>query len=686
VSPANVQKVFGADVAQNNAKNTAKSSHLEDFKSTFHSPDRSNRRKIAREVARFYDDVARAAGFTPAERRTAWAITTRLYERAGEACDTPRGISLASIGEALTSRSDDDNARTASARRHVGDLFNHSIPRAGYQILTRFKAEEDSGKPHEYADHLLPVADLFSELLAEEIEKILAFKGLDKEARKKLIAEARERLIAEALEYLPKCEAEILTPEGEVYARLSEPEAKAFCSKNKKYIARPYKWSPPPADPPPRPLCDADFKRLKERAVRLAVDQLLDEIAERNTPEEARLFWRSELLPAIQRAGASWSKVFGSVGGAEEEVEEDLKHGTNLSGVAPPDQADFDVAAEGAPPDKLSGVQVCNSADSDDLEKLKNNKYENHIDEIAPDQAPEPERPTNFDSALEAAEFYARDGWPVLPICQFDPATGRCTADWHPETCTGKKPLVKGNGRPGEGYTAATTDLQKIRHWFGVEYQDAGVGLRLDGKVLIDADLKDGGPASYEYLRDTFDLPPTLTAITQGGGRHFVFRLTPEQEELLKSWTRVLDKIALPGIDLKVGKCGLLYAEPTRGAKGVYRWVDPTAEIAALPHEAAEFFKSIRFKEDRKREEKAPTTRTYTTPAAFDYDQEKFFRDAPRGSRRPRLFGIAVAIRKQTGAGADQIAEALRYHAARFTEPLDDPGWIEKTARQVAQF
>jgi hypothetical protein len=40
--------------------------------------------------------------------------------------------------------------------------------------------------------------------------------------------------------------------------------------------------------------------------------------------------------------------------------------------------------------------------------------------------------------------------------------------------------LVKGNGKPGDGYTAATTVLDQIQRWWEREFPDAGVGGRLD--------------------------------------------------------------------------------------------------------------------------------------------------------------------------------------------------------------
>lgn len=41
------------------------------------TPNQRARRKVAREVAQLYDDIARAAGFTPTERQTAWAIVVK---------------------------------------------------------------------------------------------------------------------------------------------------------------------------------------------------------------------------------------------------------------------------------------------------------------------------------------------------------------------------------------------------------------------------------------------------------------------------------------------------------------------------------------------------------------------------------------------------------------------------------
>jgi hypothetical protein len=72
-----------------------------------------------------------------------------------------------------------------------------------------------------------------------------------------------------------------------------------------------------------------------------------------------------------------------------------------------------------------------------------------------------------------------------------------------------------------------------------------------------------------------------------------------------------------------------------------------------------------------------------TAPRAFERDQSKFFRDVPHGDRHTRLRAVAVAIRCETRASAAEIAEAMRWHAARFSDPLDDEKWIQRTAKSI---
>jgi putative DNA primase/helicase len=299
--------------------------------------------------------------------------------------------------------------------------------------------------------------------------------------------------------------------------------------------------------------------------------------------------------------------------------------------------------------------------------------------------------PVNFDSSLDAALFYARDGFPVVPLCQWDADAGRCTGEKHGPDCKGRKPLVKGDG--SEGYSGATRDLAKICDWFTRLFPRAGVAIRLDGHMAIDCDVKDKGLESYRILADTFALPDTLSAVTHSGGRHFIFRL-PEgmPGDWLKSWIRVGDKGGLPGIDLKVDTNGLLFVEPTCGPKGVYRWIDPCQAPATLPRACADFLHETRYKQTPEEKEKAKVKagKRVASPSlrTFERDQSKFFRDVPEGDRHKRLLDVGVAIRCNSTppASAAEIADGMRWHAFHFSMPLNDDKalrWIERTARGI---
>ena len=656
----------------------------------FNTANQAARRKIARDVAAMYDDIAREADFEPIERRTAFAISMRLYERAGQSCDTPRGVSLSAIGAALSSRSDDDKARVNTARNRVGQLFNQAIPRAGYQILTRYKAEEESGKPHEYCDHLLPIAALYSERLSEEIDRILASKGLDKKGKREKIVEARARLISEAVACLPKCDTALITPDGETYAYVSAPEAQAYCKQKTAYTARAYTYTPPaPAKLQKQPFYDQDLKRIENKITDFIEDQF-DEIFERNGFDQARMFAKRVEASLAKRIG-SWVKVAGLREKTGKEEERINKHVIEIVGGPPPNQVVSPLEIEEGTPQNFGGVASDNPLDSSEIE---NPVFESVPEAGAPvseaSAEPEPVPAVNFDSSLEAAAFYARDGFPVLPICQWDVDAGRCTGEKHGLDCKGRKPLVKGDdGR--EGYSAATLDQGKIRDWFSRVFPRAGVAIRLDGKIAIDADVKDGGLESYAMLRDTFALPETLSAFTHSGGRHFIFKL-PEglPDGWLKSWVRIGDKVGLRGIDLKVDKNGLLFVEPTCGPKGIYRWADPCQELATLPRECADFLREARYKQTPEEEAKAKAGKpaASASPRSFQSDQSKFFRDVPEGDRHKRLLDVGVAIRCNSTppASAAEIADGMRWHAFRFSMPLNDEKalrWIERTARGI---
>lgn len=159
-------------------------------------------------------------------------------------------------------------------------------------------------------------------------------------------------------------------------------------------------------------------------------------------------------------------------------------------------------------------------------------------------------------------------------------------------------------------------------------------------------------------------------------------------EAWLKSWVRVGDKVELPGLDLKVDKCGLMFVEPTRGPKGVYRWVDPTFPPAELSRQVCDFLHDARYKETPEQKAKAARVAAAAVtygPRPFDPDQEKFFRDvAPDQGQHDRVrdCGNAAAA---AGAAHGQILDVMRYHAGRFSVPLNDEKWLVRTAASIAR-
>ena len=122
------------------------------------------------------------------------------------------------------------------------------------------------------------------------------------------------------------------------------------------------------------------------------------------------------------------------------------------------------------------------------------------------------------DSALE----YASRGLPVLPIW-WTADNGSCACKKSDCPSPGKHPvgtLVR------RGLKDGTTDPDIIHRWFAKEPQ-ANIGIitgAISGIVVVDIDDRHGGNRSLERLEKAHgSLPPTVEALTGGGGRHLLF-------------------------------------------------------------------------------------------------------------------------------------------------------------------
>lgn len=167
-------------------------------------------------------------------------------------------------------------------------------------------------------------------------------------------------------------------------------------------------------------------------------------------------------------------------------------------------------------------------------------------------------------TSLAYALRYAALGWHVLPVWGVD-EVGRCRCG-KLGTADGHKPGKHPHGKLApHGHHDATNDEARIRQWF-TEDPDAGIGLSLEasGLVALDIDPRNGGDESLATLESEHGvLFSEVSALTQGGGEHRVFKADPNG-----SYESTL------GAGLDVKHNGYICVEPTRAAEGVYRWTE----------------------------------------------------------------------------------------------------------------
>ena len=165
-------------------------------------------------------------------------------------------------------------------------------------------------------------------------------------------------------------------------------------------------------------------------------------------------------------------------------------------------------------------------------------------------------------ATLDYALAYARLGWAVLPVWSVD-QHGQCRCG-RPNSETGHKAGKHPQSQlVPHGHNDATTDEERIRQWWSTD-PAAGVGVSLadSGLLALDIDPQNGGLESLAALEAEHGvLHSDLTAVTQGGGEHRVFRADPEL-----SYPGSLGR----GLDLK--HHGYICVAPTLGPSGEYRW------------------------------------------------------------------------------------------------------------------
>lgn len=149
---------------------------------------------------------------------------------------------------------------------------------------------------------------------------------------------------------------------------------------------------------------------------------------------------------------------------------------------------------------------------------------------------------------LAAAIQYAQSGWAVIPI-----------------RAGGKIPLTE------HGVKDASKDELQIRAWWRAN-PSANVGIATgaaSGIVVLDVDPRSGGDLSG------LDVPATLTAITGGGGHHYLFRAPGGPMRGRTGWR--------PGLDVKADGGYIVAAPSSHASGGFYSWVDPSVAVAPAP-------------------------------------------------------------------------------------------------------
>jgi hypothetical protein len=149
-------------------------------------------------------------------------------------------------------------------------------------------------------------------------------------------------------------------------------------------------------------------------------------------------------------------------------------------------------------------------------------------------------------------------GWPVFP-------------------CNGKLPAIpKDEG--GNGHLDATIDERRIQAW-GRRFPDANIAIACDersGLLALDVDPRASGDDELAELeRENGELPHTITALSGGGGQHYLFKRP--------LGVNFRGKLAgCKGVDIKAN--GYIIVAPSihPETRRPYRW-----EISCRPRETA---------------------------------------------------------------------------------------------------
>lgn len=280
-----------------------------------------------------------------------------------------------------------------------------------------------------------------------------------------------------------------------------------------------------------------------------------------------------------------------------------------------------------------------------------------------------------------AALRYADLGWPVFPVhtptgdvakpcscrrvtcprvgkhpCHKNTCRDRGRHPCHQSVCesAGKHPRTK------NGLHDASIDEAKIRRWWDI-WPEANIGVATGkdaGFFALDVDPRSGGDESLASLEGEHGkLPWTRTAVSGGGGVHFLFKCP---DFPVRSSAGELG----PGLDVK-GEGGAIVVAPSLHAGGRrYRWRNG-GPIADAP----EWLLSL-LRETRK-------PRANGGAAIGD--------GIPEGRRNNTLTSLAGTMRRR-GMGTDEIEAALLVTNNKRCDPPLAEDEVRRIARSVGRY
>lgn len=260
----------------------------------------------------------------------------------------------------------------------------------------------------------------------------------------------------------------------------------------------------------------------------------------------------------------------------------------------------------------------------------------------------------NRESALQ----YARLGWHVFPV--YEIKDGVCSCGNANCTSQGKHPRIA-NGRNG------ASNIEHIISRWWTDWPNANIGVATGHEsniIVIDQDGHQG-----EYSLQDHHLPRTVTALTGGGGKHYIYAYP---NTYIKSRTNVLESV-----DSR-GDGGYIVVAPSNHISGnVYQWQeghDPfTHEISEAPH----WWLDMMLSDENSLANTNQDRRKYT-----DNRGEIKLKN---GSRNDTIARAAGMMRRAGLPYESILAGCLALPVEEGSDPLP-PHEIETTVRSICQY